>query len=206
MRARDSPLQPGQPALVVADADAEKPWSLYQIQIQTEDNDVWWYQSEALRPGHPSVKERMRREAERYQLDMQQRELDEMRIEEIMVGFVRLSSGSGRRLAISRSPLSCLLSGISLLITELKAPPCTQIHVSDELSTTLHHADLAKVRGQLQVFIRFEFSRECGPYVAACTHDHSPLLLTLFALVGWRGADSSDVCRAHSSNAAHADA
>lgn len=83
---RGSPLQPGQPALVLATEDTENPWSLFQIQIQTEDDHVWWYQREALRPGHPSVKERMRREAERYELDMKQRELDELRIEEIMVG------------------------------------------------------------------------------------------------------------------------
>jgi hypothetical protein len=63
----------------------ERPFSLFQIKIKTEDDVVWWYQKEALRPGHPSERARQRRDTERYEQEMLQREIDEVRTEDIMV-------------------------------------------------------------------------------------------------------------------------
>lgn len=83
--AEHGPLIPGQPALVIAHHNDEQPWSLFQILILTEDDQEWWYEKETLRPGHPSLKERMRREQERYEVEMEQREFHECRMEEIMV-------------------------------------------------------------------------------------------------------------------------
>jgi hypothetical protein len=41
------------PALVVADENIEQPYILFQIQIKTEDDELWWYEKEALRPALP---------------------------------------------------------------------------------------------------------------------------------------------------------
>ncbi len=43
------------PAVVVSDENIEQPYLLFQIQIKTEDDELWWYQKEALRPAHPRL-------------------------------------------------------------------------------------------------------------------------------------------------------
>jgi hypothetical protein len=41
--------------LVVAQEDVENPWSLFQIQIKTENDELWWYEKDALRPAQPRL-------------------------------------------------------------------------------------------------------------------------------------------------------
>ena len=51
----DRPLKPGEAALVVAHEDVEQPWSMFQIQIKTEEDELWWYEKKALRPSQPRL-------------------------------------------------------------------------------------------------------------------------------------------------------
>ena len=87
----DGPLKPGQPGYVYRDQNPDH-FSIFQIEVKTEDDQVWWYQESALRPSHPSLKQRMRRDAERLAEEMEQRELDQIRTEEIVVDVSRVIS------------------------------------------------------------------------------------------------------------------